>query len=170
MKKLIFINGTMGVGKTTTAKLLKQKITPSVYLDGDWCWDMSPFQVTEKNKTMVMENICFLLRSFLKNDSFEYVIFSWVIPNEIIFKTIISSLKDLSFQEYRFTLTCSDKALCSRLEKEIQAGHRTKDIIERSLAYQKLYQDMKTEHIDVSNISAKEAAEKIMCQIQNKNF
>jgi nucleoside-triphosphatase THEP1 len=38
MKKLIFIGGSPGVGKTTTAKMLIDKLEKSVMLDGDWCW------------------------------------------------------------------------------------------------------------------------------------
>lgn len=167
MKKLIFINGTMGVGKTTTATHLKRQLLPSVYLDGDWCWDMFPFQVTEKSKAMVLKNICFLLRSFLKSDLFEYVIFSWVIPDEKIFKTICDSLDNLSFEQYRFTLLCSDTALRTRLLKEVMNGQRTQDVIERSLSYQSLYPEMKTYHIDVSEITAEKAAEKIIHHVQN---
>lgn len=57
MKKLIIINGTMGVGKTATSKALYQKLESSVWLDGDWCWMMNPFIVNEENKTMVIDNI-----------------------------------------------------------------------------------------------------------------
>ena len=27
---------------------MKKKMNNSVFLDGDWCWDMHPFQVTER--------------------------------------------------------------------------------------------------------------------------
>lgn len=54
MKKLFIIDGTMGVGKTTVSQLLKQKLPNSVFLDGDWCWDSCPFQVTAETKEMVM--------------------------------------------------------------------------------------------------------------------
>ena len=40
MKNIFLIGGTMGVGKTTTCKILKKKLNNSVFLDGDWCWDM----------------------------------------------------------------------------------------------------------------------------------
>lgn len=56
----------MGVGKTATCQILKQKLNNSVFLDGDWCWDMHPFQVTEETKQMVLENIGFLLNSFIR--------------------------------------------------------------------------------------------------------
>lgn len=64
MKKLYLIGGTMGVGKTAVCQELKFKLNNSVFLDGDWCWDAHPFQVTEETKNMVMENICFLLNQF----------------------------------------------------------------------------------------------------------
>lgn len=36
MKKLIIINGTMGVGKSTVCKQLLKILAPGVWLDGDW--------------------------------------------------------------------------------------------------------------------------------------
>ena len=48
MKTLYMIGGTMGVGKTTVCQQLKQDLQNSVFIDGDWCWDASPFQVTDE--------------------------------------------------------------------------------------------------------------------------
>ena len=66
MKTLYMIGGTMGVGKTTVCQQLKQDLPNSVFLDGDWCWDASPFQVTDETKAMVTNNICYVLNNFLK--------------------------------------------------------------------------------------------------------
>lgn len=63
MKTIYLIGGTMGVGKTTVCQHLKIKLNNSVFLDGDWCWDAHPFQVTEETKKMVLHNICFCLIS-----------------------------------------------------------------------------------------------------------
>ena len=49
-KILYLIGGTMGVGKTTVCQRLKMDLPNSVFLDGDWCWDANPFQVTEETK------------------------------------------------------------------------------------------------------------------------
>ena len=46
----------MGVGKTTVSKELKNRLQKSVFLDGDWCWDMNPFVVNDETKAMVMDN------------------------------------------------------------------------------------------------------------------
>lgn len=64
MKALYMIGGTMGVGKTTVCQQLKRDLQHSVFLDGDWCWDASPFQVTDETKAIVIDNICYLLNNF----------------------------------------------------------------------------------------------------------
>ena len=66
MKRLYIIGGTMGVGKTTVGQQLKKDLPNSVFLDGDWCWDADPFQVTEETKTLVQDNICHMLNNFLQ--------------------------------------------------------------------------------------------------------
>ena len=55
MKNLYIVGGTMGVGKTAVCQQLKMNLSNSVLLDGDWCWDSNPFQVTDETKSMVME-------------------------------------------------------------------------------------------------------------------
>ena len=65
MKNLYIVGGTMGVGKTAVCQQLKMNLPNSVLLDGDWCWDASPFQVTDETKSMVTDNICYLLNNFL---------------------------------------------------------------------------------------------------------
>lgn len=57
MKTLLFINGPMGVGKTAVCKALLKRLTPGAYLDGDHCWDMAPFRVTDETRSMVLDNI-----------------------------------------------------------------------------------------------------------------
>ena len=54
MKRLIFVNGPMGVGKSAVCSELKRMLAPCAFLDGDWCWDLTPFSVTEETKAMVL--------------------------------------------------------------------------------------------------------------------
>lgn len=37
--------------------LILGTLKPSVYLDGDWFWNMNPFIVSEENKEMAVNNI-----------------------------------------------------------------------------------------------------------------
>lgn len=162
MKKLIIINGTMGAGKSTVSNLLLKLLQPSVYLDGDWCWNMNPFVVTEENKEMVIHNITCLLQSFLKNSSYQYIIFCWVIHQEDIFRQILEPLKDYHFELHKISLICSESALRSRMQKDVENAIRNEEGIERSVQRIPLYEKMNTVKIDVSQISAHQAAEEIV--------
>ena len=68
----------MGVGKTAVSQKLLERLAPSAYLDGDWCWKINPFRVTDETKAMVLDNITAVLSRFLACPELDYVIFSWV--------------------------------------------------------------------------------------------
>lgn len=161
MKTVYLIGGTMGVGKTAACQELKKKLNNAVFLDGDWCWDADPFVVTEETKKMVTENICFLLNQFIHCTAYENIIFCWVIHEQPIIDGIVSRL-DLSGCVLKIvSLVCTPKALRERLSKDVKLGIREPDIIERSVARIHLYEKLKTVKIDVSDISASDAADAI---------
>ena len=134
MKNLFLIGGTMGIGKSTVCRILKYKLPNCVFLDGDWCWDMHPFQVTDETKQMVMKNICFLLNSFIECSVYENIVFCWVMHQQEIIDNILSrlDLKDCNVKVV--SLVCNRDALEERLRRDIEAGVRERDIIERSIA------------------------------------
>lgn len=159
MKKLYVVGGTMGVGKTTTCGILKKKLNRAVFLDGDWCWDADPFQVTEETKAMVLDNICHLLRNFLICSAYENVILCWVLHEQAIIDGILSALPLDNVSVVPVSLVASAEALTRRLTKDVQNGIREADVIPRSVARIPLYERLNTVKIDVSEISAEQAAE-----------
>lgn len=161
MKKLILIGGTMGVGKTATSSLLKQKLNQSVFLDGDWCWDMHPFVVNRETKAMVMNNIVYQLNQFISCNEIENIIFCWVMHEQSIIDEILSRVDINHCHVYTFSLICSDDTLKAHLQADIDAGIRSQDIIERSLERMKLYKQLNTIKIDISHSTIDETAEKI---------
>lgn len=161
-KKLIIINGTMGVGKTATCKLLYKSLDKSVWLDGDWCWMMNPFIVNDENKEMVEKNIHFMLRSFLTNSNIENVIFNWVIHTEDIFDMVLGGLSDLDFELHKITLICSKEELRRRIGKDVETNDRDEACFDRSAKRLELYKNMKTAKIDTTNLSLEETVCKIM--------
>lgn len=162
VKKLIIINGTMGVGKTATSRELNKKLNNSVWLDGDWCWMMNPFTVNDENKNMVIKNITYLLRNFLINSSYEYVIFDWVIHYEDIFNLIIQPLSDLEFEVIKITLLCSEEKLKKRILNDVKLNLRDGKELSTSLERLELYKNMNTVKIDTTNISINETVDKII--------
>ena len=150
MKTIYLIGGTMGVGKTTVCQLLKKQLHNSVFLDGDWCWDASPFQVTEETKVMVVDNICHLLNNFIHCSAYENIIFCWVMHEQSIIDNILENLKTENCAVKEISLICDEIQLKQRLMKDIHEGIREVDIIERSIARLPLYQKLGTVKIDTS--------------------
>lgn len=161
MKRLIMVNGTMGVGKTTTCLELQKLLPKNVFLDGDWCWSMNPFIVTEETKRMVAENIVYQLNNFIKCSEFENIIFCWVMHQQVILHSIIERLNISDCELHIFSLICSESALKARLEMDIAHGKRSEDILERSLSRMKNYDAIDSIKVDVSNISPFDAAVRI---------
>lgn len=162
MKKLIFVGGTMGIGKTTTCQLLKIKLNNSVFLDGDWCWDMHPFQVTDETKRMVLDNISYLLNNFIHCSAYENIIFCWVMHEQAIIDDILSHLDTANCKVYSISLICNEQALETRLQKDIAAGKRTEDVRKRSLERLPLYKNLDTSKVDVSDMTPEQAADFII--------
>ena len=148
MKTLYMMGGPMGVGKTTVCQQLKRDLQNSVFLDGDWCWDSSPFRVTSETKKMVIDNICYLLNNFLRCSAYENIIFCWVMDKQSIMDSIIERL-DLSICTVKcISLVASEDTLRQRLSCDVERGVRTVDVIEKSVSRIPLFQALDTVKID----------------------
>lgn len=162
MKTIYLIGGTMGVGKTATCQQLKSMLSNAVLLDGDWCWDADPFVVTDETKAMVMDNICHVLNNFIRCSAYGNVIFCWVMHEQSIVDEILSRLDTSGCLVRTISLVCSEEELRSRLEKDVSAGIRQPDIIDRSLSRLPLYQDLDGERIDTTGLAPEQVATRIM--------
>ncbi len=162
MKKLYLIGGTMGVGKTTVCQNLKVKLPDSVFLDGDWCWDASPFKVTEETKSMVINNICYLLNSFIACSAYENVIFCWVMHEQLIIDSILERLHTQNCEVKCISLLADEETLRERLTIDVKKGIRQPDVIQRSVARLPLYKDLKTVKVDTGGKTVAEISDEIM--------
>lgn len=161
MKKLYLIGGTMGVGKTTVCQLLKSIQPNSVFLDGDWCWDASPFQVTKETKEMVVNNICFLLNNFLRCSVYDNVIFCWVMHEQSIINSILEKLDISKCRVIKISLIADETNLRGRLTLDVTNGVRTADVIDRSVARISMYHTLDTIKIDTSDKTVRTIVDEI---------
>ena len=162
MKTLYLIGGTMGVGKTTVSQQLKQDLPNSIFLDGDWCWDASPFQVTEETKAMVTDNICYLLNNFLHCSAYENVIFCWVMHQQAIIDSIVEKLDTQNCDVKCISLIADETNLRKRLTKDVEKAIRAEDVIKRSVARIPIYLTLNTIKIDTSDKTVAMIASEIM--------
>lgn len=156
MKNIIFIGGTMGVGKTTVCQKLKYELNNSVFLDGDWCWDMQPFVVNEETKQMVMNNIIYQLNAFIHCSHIENIIFCWVMHQQEIIDHIINQCDTQDCHVYCLSLICSKEQLIQQIQNDIDQGIRKPDVLQRSLERISCYDKLKTIKIDKTSLSIEE--------------
>lgn len=160
-KSLYLIGGPMGVGKTTVCQLLKRRLERAVFLDGDWCWDADPFQVTDETKQMVLDNIRYLLNSFLSCSAYQNILFCWVMHEQSILDVILSGLALDGCEVCALSLICTPEVLEERLRQDIRRGLRGPDSIPRSQSRLPLYDSLRTQKIDVSHLTPEQTAERI---------
>lgn len=161
MKKVIIINGPIGVGKTTIGKLLCDKLNKSAFLDGDWCFDLHPFIANKETKDMAIDNIIHIIRNYLNCTQCNFVVFNWVMDKADVYKKIIDSIKSQDAYLYEITLTCTEKALEDRWYKDTLCGWRNDEwlnISKKSLNY---FRGLNTLKIDTSNKNAANVTDEI---------
>lgn len=111
---LIIVSGSPCVGKSTAADLLFQSLHNSAYLDGDWCWCVNPFSVSDPRLREGDKAMSAVLSNYLRLE-FDYVVFASVVAMYENIRTSI--LRDITARDYQvagFTLTCSEETLRQR--------------------------------------------------------
>ncbi len=160
-KTLYLVGGPMGVGKSTVCRELGRMLPRSVLLDGDWCWQADPFQVTPETKALVLDNVCHLLGNFLRCGAYENVVFGWVMHERAIVEGILTRLPlaECGAEVRWASLVASEEELRGRIERDVDAGLRDAGDVERALAYLPLYRELGSELVDTTGRSPHEVAE-----------
>lgn len=157
MKHVYLISGPMGIGKSTICNQLNQDLDHSVFLDGDWCWNMDPFIVNQDTKNMVLDNITHCLNNFIHTPGIENIIFCWVMHKQDIIDQIIQKLDTEGVDIHLISLICEKEELIKRM----LIDRRDNQTIRKSLQYLEFYKDLDTQKIDVTTLDVQKTIDKI---------
>lgn len=157
MKHVYLIGGPMGIGKSTICNQLNQDLDHSVFLDGDWCWNMDPFIVNQDTKNMVLDNITHCLNNFIHTPDIENIIFCWVMHKQDIIDQIIQKLDTEGVDIHLISLICEKEELIKRM----LIDRRDNQTIRKSLQYLEFYKDLDTQKIDVTTLDVQKTIDKI---------
>lgn len=157
MKHVYLIGGPMGIGKSTICNQLNQDLDHSVFLDGDWCWNMDPFIVNQDTKNMVLDNITHCLNNFIHTPGIENIIFCWVMHKQDIIDQIVQQLDTEGVDIHLISLICEEEELIKRM----LIDRRDNQTIRKSLQYLELYKDLDTQKIDVTTLDVQKTIDKI---------
>lgn len=155
--KLIIINGAPGVGKTTVGRLVYSQLKNSAFLDGDEVWRINPFEVNEKTKGIVENNINFVLRNYFVS-GYEHVVLAWVLHHQSIIDRLINQLDSLKPEIHILTLVADEDALLDRLKADTEITRSpaiAKDRLRQSLI-------LESKKIDTTGVKPEETAWSIL--------
>lgn len=170
MKKLIIINGTMGVGKSSVAQLLNKSIPNSALVDGDWCCKINS-PLSDSIKNLYLKNINTLINNYLSSDDVTDVILCWVIHKNEILQKILQNTDLRNVNVYVITLQANEQTLTKRIIGRFEYEKRDKGELERSLFYQQnYYNDISSYKLDTSDMSIERVAEKIIQIISDEKY
>lgn len=110
---------------------------------------------------MVIDNICFMLNQFIHCSAYENIVFCWVMHEQNIIDTILAGLDNTNCDIKVISLVCNQNTLRERIEKDIEAGIRTTDVIERSMKRIPLYEKLRTEKIYTDGKDSKQIVNQI---------
>ncbi len=168
MKELWMVGGPMGVGKTAVCRQLQAQEGRSVFVDGDWCWDMRPFVVNEATKELAFANMAALINNDLACEELDEVIFCWVMHQPEIWDKLESRLHTAGCRVHRVCLVCRPRELEQRLQKDIDAGLRSPDVIPRALDRLESCRSLQLPFLDTTGLSAAQAAARLRQMARQK--
>lgn len=104
--RVIILNGPMGVGKTTTAHALVDRLAPALFLDGDHVADFRPFDVREATHLDYVEATLAHLIAFHAANGFDRQVVAWVFESGERLGDFEARLRAQGHAVHAFRLAC----------------------------------------------------------------
>ncbi|WMJ87437.1 Rab family GTPase [Anaerocolumna sp. MB42-C2] len=169
-KKLIFICGPNGVGKSTTGRELIRYIDHSAFVDSDLCALRNPFLDTE-GIDIGKQFMQFMLTKYLESSLYESIVWAYGFHahRKANFTEIMKELRSLNikFDFIPIILTCD----LGENIKRMKCDNRDEARIERAIKNTRMiYDNYPFASINTTNMTLKETAyeiKKIVEDVQN---
>lgn len=111
-KRVVFLNGPMGAGKTTVGRLVQRALPGCAFIDGDWCMDLEPFVGNSVTREMAV---------------------AWLMDRPEVCRTLEEGAAGLGLETAWFTLLCGESALRDRWRGDKDCPWRTEENLDISI-------------------------------------
>lgn len=161
MKNLLFLCGPNGIGKTTICKAIVQRLYRSAYVDSDPCRIMNPFVLNDETIPTIAKNISALIINYLDCPVVKTVVFSYGFHGrrKEVFEMVLKALSKADIHFIPFLLECGLEENINRMSMDNRSPEQIRRAIDES---RKVFCDIPYPKIDVTDLSASEAAEAII--------
>lgn len=121
---VIILNGSLGVGKTSTSWALQRKFDKSIMLDGDYIGAVHPFDLHCKERLAYLFDTLANLVHFHQKNGYTNFVINYVFENESELQGLTEKLTLLDEEVHCFWLTCTPTIQQERIRKR---NNRTVD-------------------------------------------
>ena len=164
-KRLIFIGGTVGVGKSACAAELKKLLPKCAFLEGDACGELSRVKKSRELDRLVLDNIACLLRNFLSSPELENVVLVRSLGERDSVRRILSRIGGGEYDLYHITLVASHEAVTARLTWDVRRGSRRASQIAQAIDQMRTYDVSDSITISTDNLTPREVAARVFAVI-----
>ena len=156
-KKVIILNGPMGVGKTTVGKYIADHNSGTAFIDGDWCLDIHPFVGNQETRAMAVDNILHMIGNYQKCSECNMVVLVWLMDDPQVIQQIMEGIADRNALPEIYTLICDREELERRWKADNQCEWRTDEWLNVSLKSLSAFSAMENT-IDTTGLSVESVA------------
>lgn len=167
-KRVIFLNGPMGVGKTTAGRLLQKSLFRSAFIDGDWCLDLDPFVGNKETRAMAVDNILHLLAGYQRCAYCQSVVVSWLMDRPEVCWALENGAKAIGLETAWFTLLCTEQALKSRWLDDKLCPWRTEENLKISIRSREDFRKLPGVPIDTADRTAEQVRDHVLELLEKK--
>lgn len=161
---IIIINGSLGVGKSSTAEQLHWKFDKCVHLDGDCIGDVHPFDLYDDARIKHLHGTLAVLVSFHQKYGYPNFVINYVFESHDSLQELIDLLGPLDPFIHVYWLTCEEKEQTKRIlgRQSDQHDWELKRFFELQQIQKKASeQGFIGKEIDTTNLTSPEVAKKI---------
>lgn len=161
MKKLIFICGANGIGKTTICKQILYKVSGSAYVDSDTLRMINPNVLDDRTIPTIAANIACLIKNYLICPAVENVLFSYGFHGrrKEVFSIVMKSLENIRYKFCPILLECEESENIRRMKCDDRDEERICRGVEIS---RKAFDGIDYPRLDVTFFTAEKSAEIII--------
>lgn len=165
----IIINGSLGVGKTSTSWLLLEQFEKSVMLDMDYLAAVHPSSIFDKPSIEYTYKTTAHLIDFHKKNGYPNFIINYVFENNESLNSMIQKLEAIGEKVFTVRLVCEEK---EQLKRILKRNNDSKDWeLKRSLDLNKIQEKSSQEgfigkKINTSQKRLKEVVDEIMSVVK----
>jgi chloramphenicol 3-O-phosphotransferase len=165
---IIIINGSLGVGKSTTAEALHWKFDKSVCLDDDAIGNVNPFEIYDDARVDHLYRTLELLIQFHQKHGYHNFVINYVFESAASLQDLLDLLQPLDASIHIYWLTCDKDEQAKRVQ-----GRKSDNLdweLGRFVELQQIQRKASQQgfigmEIDTTNLTSGEVADKIWTNI-----